>query len=394
MQRHALGTNRLLSESTKRPVSRAKPRAQATGTQTPLSNHAWLAQSIGLQRKLVISEPNDQFEQEADRVAEQVMRMPADVQKSGFATLGLSNHGLQRKCACGGTPGPTGECEQCRKKRLSIQRRSCAANQPEQTAVPPMVHDVLRSPGQPLDLATRAFMEPRFGHDFSRVRVHSGSAAEESARSVHAKAYTVGPDIVFGAPGFAPETHEGQWLIAHELTHVVQQSASNSLRSGEAGEKPSIAHAIQQNQQTKLQAVPAPGTADITLETGNTGAGFINDAVHQQICVDISGGENKRCFSFGKIGGIPGVQLPQFSTTWLGWSSLVTGAILRGEIYEPAPVTTSTVASRHTPSAAQGANWLRYMDGTRLGLQDGYSVGRHNCRTFSQWEFRDAPMHW
>ena len=75
-----------------------------------------------------------------------------------------------------------------------------------------MVQEVLRSPGQPLDPATRAFMEPRFGYDFSRVRVHSGAAAEQSARDVNAHAYTVGHNMVFGAGRFAPETHEGRRL--------------------------------------------------------------------------------------------------------------------------------------------------------------------------------------
>jgi hypothetical protein len=85
---------------------------------------------------------------------------------------------LQRKCACGGTPGPDGECT-CHRKRLSLQRRF--TDQIEPATVPPIVHDVLDSLGQPLDPATRAFMEPRLGHDFGRVRVHA--AASEVLRS-------------------------------------------------------------------------------------------------------------------------------------------------------------------------------------------------------------------
>src|SRR5215217_7887171 len=103
---------------------------------------------------------------------------------------------LQRKCACGGTPGPTGECAECRAKRLGLQRR--ATDRSELATVPPIVHDVLGSPGQPLEPVTRAFMEPRFGHDFSQVRVHTDAKAVESARAVNALAYTVGPTIVFG----------------------------------------------------------------------------------------------------------------------------------------------------------------------------------------------------
>lgn len=95
--------------------------------------------------------------------------------------------------------------------------------------VPPIVHDVLRSPGYPLDVATRTFMEPRFGHDFSDVRVHTDAAAAESARQINALAYTVGRDIVFESGQYAPETLAGQKLFAHELTHVRQQSSAPNI---------------------------------------------------------------------------------------------------------------------------------------------------------------------
>src|SRR2546430_4522328 len=106
---------------------------------------------------------------------------------------------LQRKCACGGTPGPTGECEACRKKRLQRKSNNAAIETQNESEVPPIVHEVLRSPGQPLDRETRAFMEPRFGHDFSNVRVHTDAKAAESACAVSALAYTVGADIGVGS---------------------------------------------------------------------------------------------------------------------------------------------------------------------------------------------------
>ena len=84
-------------------------------------------------------------------------------------------------------------------------------------AAPASVDQALASPGRPLEPALRQDMEQRFGHDFSRVRVHSGAAAEQSAQDVNATAYTVGHDIVFGAGRFAPGTNEGRRLIAHEL---------------------------------------------------------------------------------------------------------------------------------------------------------------------------------
>jgi Domain of unknown function (DUF4157) len=142
---------------------------------------------------------------------------------------------LQRKCACGGTPGPTGECEECRKKRQTgiLQRFSSRPAASEPAIAPPVVHEVLRSPGQPLDAATREFMEPRFSHDFSHVRVHTDSAAAESARSVNAQAYTVGRDIVFDSGRYQPGHTSGLALLTHELTHAVQQSGTGHVPAGE-----------------------------------------------------------------------------------------------------------------------------------------------------------------
>jgi len=99
---------------------------------------------------------------------------------------------------------------------------------PAPARVPPIVHDVLRTPGAPLDPAARGFMESRFGHDFSRVRVHSDQRAAASARAVNAAAYTVGRDMVFASGRYAPGTAGGRRLLAHELTHVVQQSSNHT----------------------------------------------------------------------------------------------------------------------------------------------------------------------
>ena len=129
---------------------------------------------------------------------------------------------LQRKCACGGNPGVDGECAECRAKRLNVQRQAATPAASSQM-VPPIVHEVLGSPGHSLDAGTRAFMEPRFGHNFSNVKVHTDAKAAESAQSVNALAYTVGRDVAFGTGQYSPNTSEGKRLLAHELTHVVQQ---------------------------------------------------------------------------------------------------------------------------------------------------------------------------
>jgi hypothetical protein len=215
---------------------------------------------------------------------------------------------LQRKCACGGSAGLTGECSECENKTLTLQRRTSDRSETDQ--VPPIAHEVLSlpripmmqakltigesdhplereadriaeqvlaapvhsvassapvhiqrftrqasgqadmvapasvdrvlaSPGSPLEPALQQDMEQRFGYDFSQVRVHTDAAAERSAQDVNANAYTVGHNIVFGAGRFSPGTHEGRRLLAHELTHVVQQTGFNRTHMSQSNENPS-----------------------------------------------------------------------------------------------------------------------------------------------------------
>lgn len=133
---------------------------------------------------------------------------------------------LQRKCACGGTPGPTGECEECRRKRLQRREAKTELGARRDSSLPPIVDEVLGSPGRALDLESRAYFEPRFGHDFSKVRVHTDARAARSATAVAALAYTAGRNIVFAEGRYAPGTTAGKQLLAHELAHVVQQAST------------------------------------------------------------------------------------------------------------------------------------------------------------------------
>src|SRR5262249_5678013 len=134
---------------------------------------------------------------------------------------------LQRKCAsCGNHTTAGGKCEECDEKGGLLRRKSNGHSEPAE--VPPIVHEVLNSPGQPLDSRTRRVFEPGFGHDFSSVRAHTGARAAESAQAVNALAYTVGQNIVFGTGEYAPHTSRGQELMAHELTHVVQHQGAKS----------------------------------------------------------------------------------------------------------------------------------------------------------------------
>jgi Domain of unknown function (DUF4157) len=176
---------------------------------------------------LRISEPDDAFEREADRIADEVMAGGKLRRHWSISNIGVTA-ALERKCACGGSS----ECGECGKKKL--QRKTAEVTEP--VTVPPIVHEVLNSPGQPLDRQTRAYFEPRFGYDFSKVRVHTDPSAAESARAVNALAYTVEHDIVFAAGQNKP-------LLAHELTHVVQQGAGERKASAFAARNRSLSHA-------------------------------------------------------------------------------------------------------------------------------------------------------
>jgi peptidoglycan/xylan/chitin deacetylase (PgdA/CDA1 family) len=149
---------------------------------------------------------------------------------------------LQRKCGCGGSCGSCGGSEE------KVQRAAAGGVQAPQVA-PPIVHDVVGSAGRPLDAPTRAYMEPRFGADFSRVRVHTGGEASRSSAAVGAEAYTVGQHIVF-RDGFSPRSPEGKSLLAHELAHTVQQRGASSRPQGalpvgsESGAAETEAHSL------------------------------------------------------------------------------------------------------------------------------------------------------
>lgn len=168
-----------------------------------------------IQTQLAISQPGDEFEREAAGVSEQVVRMPEPQP--------------QRTCACGGAC-PTCQTERPGQEHERVQTKRVQTGDTGQIAAPPSVHEAAATSGQPLDPATRGFMEPRFGRDFSRVRVHADAGAAGSAEAIDARAYTVGHHIVFGAGEYRPGTADGRRLLAHELAHVAQQDAWAPLR--------------------------------------------------------------------------------------------------------------------------------------------------------------------
>ena len=166
-----------------------------------------------IQPKLTVNAPGDIYEQEADQIAEQVMRMPESQSLSG--------------CDCGSG------CAKCQSNgreggHEALQTKHVGSSGAAQMAAPPGVDEVLASPGQPLAASARAFFEPRFARDFSDVRVHADAHAAQSAEAVAARAYTVGSDVVLNTGGGAPASSDEMRLLAHELAHVVQQDSNHA----------------------------------------------------------------------------------------------------------------------------------------------------------------------
>ena len=176
------------------------------------ANATWQALSLGVQPKLTVSTPHDAAEQEADRVADRVVSGgTADTQMSGTGAPSVA-----RACAT---------CEEEEKEEVVQAKQSSggAAAGGAQTAVA-----ATQDSGAPLSGDTRGYFEPRFGRDLSAVRIHTGGEAAAAATGINALAYTYGNHIVFGAGEYSPDTFAGRKLLAHELTHVVQQGGEHA----------------------------------------------------------------------------------------------------------------------------------------------------------------------
>ena len=205
MDRERQGTDR----EPKRAVYDASPTVGVASTSGP-ATHPFLRlhDSLGnrgvarrLQAKLAVSQPGDRLEVEADRAAEHA----------------ISGTAISPPCACQGN-GPCPKCDS--EQRKMVHRKATVdGGAPASLSSSPAPKG-----GRPLDAPVRSFMESRLGHDFGGVRIHTDAEASRSAWAIDALAYTVGPDIVFREGRYAPGTTEGRRLLAHELTHVVQQS--------------------------------------------------------------------------------------------------------------------------------------------------------------------------
>lgn len=226
------------------PASKAQKTAVPQSAHSPFDHIVSLQQTLGnqtvqrlyrsglLQAKLRIGQPNDIYEQEADRVADQVMRMPDNAAgDSQQSALSRASKSVQAKSGCALSKGPScGEEEPTGKMIMPERIRPSDSDSGQSPAVTPSTESAIRSltgGGRPLSQLERSFFEPRFGTDFSDVRIHSGNHAGELAQTVQAKAFTLGRDIYFGRGQYNTGEAQSGRLLAHELTHVVQQAGAN-----------------------------------------------------------------------------------------------------------------------------------------------------------------------
>ncbi|MCI0535977.1 MAG: DUF4157 domain-containing protein [Verrucomicrobiales bacterium] len=176
---------------------------------------------------LKIGSPSDALEREADGVADRVMQMESWAGPNFPIHQEAKTDTLRRTTY---SPYSISEGKIVEEEKEELQAKAePSASVAAGTAISAKVEPILRRPGVALPDTTRAFMENRFGSDFSRVRVHADEPAAEAAASVNARAFTKGASIVFARDQYAPHSPEGKWLLAHELTHVVQQGNAFAL---------------------------------------------------------------------------------------------------------------------------------------------------------------------
>lgn len=168
------------------------------------------------QPKLTVNQPGDVYEQEADAMADKVMDMQNTDAGGGF--FNPSPPGVQRKC------------QHCEEEEKNAQRKEDGSSTPKVTSNNESYINSLNGNGKPLSQNERSFFEPRMGYDLSNVRVHTGAGAEQSSKDINALAYTHGNNIVFGANQYQPGTDNGKRLMAHELTHTLQQQGGAGLK--------------------------------------------------------------------------------------------------------------------------------------------------------------------
>ncbi len=232
--------------------------------QRTYGNQSVQRMAAGIQAKLRVGQPGDVYEQEADRVADEVMRMPEPQVQRQVEDEEEEEELLQPKFE---------ESPDIIQRQVEPEEEEEELLQPKhgEGTTQSVTNDIespiqaVRGGGQFMAESERAYFEPRFGYDFSKVQVHTGAQAAKSAQMLNARAYTLGRDVVFGAGEYAPETVAGRQLLAHELTHVVQQEHmrdspnKSKVKSKSLGHiKENHSHIVMKNSKTKKASQTSP----------------------------------------------------------------------------------------------------------------------------------------
>lgn len=257
-----------------------------------------------IQPKLTVNNPGDDWEKEADEIADKVLHAPGAGHPSSFFTP--AGGSLYRKCA---------HCEEEEKKR--VQRKESGLTSANENGGLESYVSGLDGKGQPLSAESNSFFGSRMGRDFSEVRVHTGADAARSAASIQALAYTTGNNIIFNTGQYSPGTNDGKKLLAHELTHVIQQGGGkNCIQRDYAKDLPNpaavapaltadqVADAIRFNQRTLRDAWEIALIRDVIgleREPSVIDADFVNSLAEYQAQNNIT--------ADGKLGAVTSARL-------------------------------------------------------------------------------------
>jgi len=388
----------------KRPADRPKARlTQSTNidSRRPMRQAARvksLLRSNRLQPKLTVGQPGDKFEREADAVADRVVRMSdADVAQR-VETGTVQPLRIQGRCsACAKGEGCSGPEERVRAKEQPGETPQLGAALESRVAR-------LQSGGRPLEAATRSFFEPRFGRQLSDIRIHDDRMAASAASSLNAKAFTIGKDIVFGAEEYHPESTRGKHLLAHEITHVLQQARDNK-------DNPSVVRAMFEDEPISQHGnanILKTRAEEILREWKSESEEGVNDFVHGELSSRIDSMDSGSWSSF--LLSLLGNTIWAATAFLPGIGALTTGARLAratfalsmGGIAVASVTSVPSASSEHDNLATIAATMKDYFGHIFNGLfdqvdglvrdyvqQHGNNNGRQALRAFLEQNFKN-----
>jgi hypothetical protein len=318
--------------------------------------------------QLTVSHPNDACELEADRVADQVMRMPDSAQTVGMQSTAVSQPQINRQCAV------------CEQEEEITRKAESSENSAKNDGAIAQVNRTVASGGQPLDQQTRHFMESRFGHDFSQVKIYTHSQAAESARTINARAYTLGQDVVFNTGEYAPDTDSGKHLLAHELTHVVQQSGSVQRQvMREVGDVAELATSSPADTLVTLDGEITPAPADIDTAGLDIDVASLFPAAAESDSTELTSMKGTNQAIANLSAALQASCSPDRSLTWADFKGSPSGSFSAKTAYKfqlQSVDGTSVITAAFNPQAS----WVKPMFGKPTAKATGCEKSVNNCQ--------------